>query len=674
MSAPSVMTMFRNLQHGAQSRGLLPQDTWDSVMTLFNNLQPKTRLYGLLLDDTWDLLDIWLGCPSTLELLENNMDAPGCVFLAVKHLLTMDFQSGASDFGYLFPFILLILASCAFGAYLDVVHHFFGTLLAAGCCYAVQCMYAFAGHSVLHLGEAMDKENVLKTRVDTDVLAALVFLGMLVSESLAQLILFTLLGGYLGIFLSLIITLVMLRAATMANHTKVALTIYDERELRKTARTERKNKMDEQEKKIAKLESTSEGLRFHLRSHQQKYDQLQEASIDLQRMSYQNRQELQRCQGALTDARAVIDNLLSANSVLQSTLVKAYKSHAHALAANEKHYAEEFAKEKTHVEQLARQAMHAELKRKIESNNNKFARLSVVRQQFYNHVSAKKDKEHVEALAMKEKQHQETLTEEKAEAENAGRREALMYCRRWLESSAEEAERRHTDNLAQAILERDKLHKETLAKTISEKDESHEKALWEKEKEAKEEYEKLREAHAESHMEVVAFYSDLIEEKRNEHMMRIAEKERELEDLLENKTIEHATKIAEKQQELDDIKALMDRHPELWLAEEDAEDSEDSEDLDGYADNEDECYVTMSDHEEAELQDVSKDEFQDDEDAQSQSDEDTDSECETDDEFEDEPCKIENKESNIDFNIDGDDSEDELRQWAVVDSDFEQDG
>jgi hypothetical protein len=186
----------------------------------------------------------------------------------------------------------------------------------------------------------------------------------------------------------------------------------------------------------------------------------------------------------------------------------------------------------------------------------------------------------------------------------------------------------------------------------------HKEALAKKEKEFEEAFQKLKDSHAESHQRNIQFYHDFIKNKRDEY----------------------ARGIAEKDQELADMKARVDRYPEIWLAEDDSEDWEDSEDGE---DGEDEGYITMVDNDEARLQNGNEAQSQDeedidDEDAESQDcgdteshdDGETESEYEGDDEDE-ELSLVDYAASDVEFCVDGDDSEDELRQWALVDSDVE---
>jgi hypothetical protein len=593
--------------------------------------------------DTCDLVNIWLGSPSIPKVLYKYLEREVRILLSVEHLFAMDFQSGASDFYHLFPLILFISVSGALGAYLDVFHSVFGTLLAVGCFFAVNYMFAFAGHSVLHLGEAMDEENVSKTRVDTDIMSTLAFLGMLASESLGQLILFTLVGGYLGFFLSLIVTLAMLGAGTMMNHIKVTFTIYDERFLQKAVQAKRRMRMDEKDRKIAKLESTIEGLHFQLHAQQQKSEERKRANICFREADIQKQQELQRYETALRNASATTGKLSETNKLLQDTLAQAYKSHDEALTAKDRHCAEEFAKEKAHAETLARNNMLVELRNEIEASKDamstRYTNGSAIMQERCNRALARKDKEHAEALAMKERHHLEVLTKEKADAQAEGRTEAINYCKQFHESNMQAAERRHTEALADAVSERDKLHKEALVK---------------KEKEFEEAFRKLKNSHAESQQRNMRFYHDFIKDKNDDH----------------------ARGIAEKDQELADMKARVDRYPEVWLAEDNSEDWEDSEDGE---DGEDEGYRTMVDNDEAGLQNGNEAKSQDkedidNEDAESQDYGDTEShdddEAESEYEDEDEDLSlVDYAGSDVEFCVDGDDSEDELRQWALVDVD-----
>ena len=350
--------------------------------------------------------------------------------------------------------------------------------------------------------------------------------------------------------------------------------------------------------------------------------------------NFQKQQELWSYEIALTNASTGADKLSSTNNLLQDTLAKAYKSHDEALAAKDKYYAEEFAREKAHVETLARQKMNVEIRKAVVATNGemaeKYATARVVLQQRRDEALAKMDEEHTEALATKDKHHREALTKEKAEAQEAGRREAINRCKQWHRSGVQAAERRHIEALAHAIWERDTMHEDTLAK---------------KEKESKEVLQKVKDRHIEYHKQVRRFYDGSIKVKKDEHARRIAEKD----------------------QELADMKARLGRYPELWLAEDDVEDSEE-EDYDG--DDEDEDYGSIIDggeaepvdHEDAEPQDSDKAESSDDEDAESQIDVNREDE---------EPREVEYDESDVEFNVEGDDSEDELRQWAVIDSDVE---
>lgn len=607
------------------------------LKTTVRNKHDRVRSHSLLSQETRDLIDIWLGSPGVLKILDKYLDRQDRVLLAVKHLVTMNFESGASDFYTLLPLILLIVASSALGAYLDAIHGVFGAFLTFGCCFSANCMFTFAGHSVLHLGEVMDRENVSKTRVDTDVFGALAFLEVLASGSLGQLIIFALLGGYLGALLSLLVTLAMLAAATTMNHARVCLTIYDERLLQTAAQAEKWMKIDENNKKIAKLESTIEGLHLQLHTQQQKSDEQEQANISLRAAEIQNQQELQRHQTARRNESAAAGKLLETNRLLQETnkllqdaLAEANKSHDEALATKARHYAEEFAKEKAHVETLARENMLVELRRMIVAHNattdERYAKAGAVMQQKYNGALAKKDKEHADALARKEKQHQEVLRKEKGEAQAAGRREAINYCKQFHESNMQAAEQRHMETLADAVAGRNTFHKE---------------ALVTKEKEHEEEMKKLKDSYAESHERNMRFYDGFIQDERNEH----------------------ARTIAEKDQRLADMKAQMDRYPELWLAEDDSKNLEDSE---SGEDDEDEGYITMIDNEEARSRNEEGIEFQADEDAGSQDHEYTESEY-------DQASIVDYAGTDAELCVDGDDSEDELRQWALVDSDAEQD-